>query len=149
MRRPNLTVSVVVLVAVLAAGGCAKRGSADEGAGRAGPASLAAVAGQPGVHRIHLTADAAHRIGLATAVISSAADGQLTVPTTAVLYDEHGRTWVWMQAGPLSYQRAPVGVLRIQGATAVLISGPSAGTRVVTVGVAELRGVEEGVPGEQ
>jgi hypothetical protein len=148
MRRPQATVSAIVLTCALTVVGCARHDAAEEG-GAGGAAKVEKVAGQPGIHRVRLTADAAKRVGLQTVSVRPDASGRLTVAAAAVLYDERGRTWVWTQVAPLTYQRAPVTVARVVGSTAVLTAGPAAGTRVVTLGAAELRGSEEGVPGEQ
>lgn len=68
----------------------------------------------------------------------------LTVPWSAVVYDVHGGTWVYVQTAPRTYARRRVVVLSTAGADAVLASGPAAGTKVVTHGVQELFGAETG-----
>ena len=69
----------------------------------------------------------------------------LSVPYQAVLYDDHGDTWVFTNPEALVFVRAPVRVAYVIGDVAVLASGPPAGTRVVTAGVTELYGAEFGV----
>jgi hypothetical protein len=59
-----------------------------------------------------------------------------------VLYDADGRTYTYTSPKPLVFVRHPIRVIRIQGARALLSSGPPAGTRVVTVGSQELYGSE-------
>ncbi len=149
MRRPQVTVSAIVLIGAVTIAGCARHDAAEESGAAKGPATITEVTGQPGIHRVRLTADAAKRVGLQTATMRPDASGRLTVAAAAVLYDERGRTWVWTEIAPLTYQRAPVTVVRVAGSTAVLTAGPAAGTRVVTLGAVELRGSEEGVPGEE
>jgi membrane fusion protein, heavy metal efflux system len=68
----------------------------------------------------------------------------LTVPWSAVVLDIYGGTWVYEQTGERSYVRRPVAVRYVAGDTAVLASGPRAGTKVVTAGAAELFGAETG-----
>ena len=68
----------------------------------------------------------------------------LTVPWSAVVFDIHGGTWVYEQAGPRRYARRRVVVGYTVGADAVLASGPPAGAKVVTAGVQELFGAETG-----
>ncbi len=46
---------------------------------------------------------------------------------------------------PLQFVREKIGIESVEGARAFLTSGPKAGTDVVTVGVAELYGIEEEV----
>ena len=146
--------AVALLLAGTAVTGCA-RSSADEVATADEPAVVTPVEGSDDLHRIQLTADAAERIGLTLATVSvaarqSAADGVRpeAVAAGAVVYDSKGVTWVLVQQQHLTFQRARVVVSRVVGDTAVLRSGPPVGSQVALVGVAELKGAEEGVPGE-
>lgn len=72
------------------------------------------------------------------------AERALVVPASAVLYDIHGGTWVYEALGNQSYVRRRVEVLRVERERAVLARGPAEGTRIVTVGAAELFGTEFG-----
>ena len=67
------------------------------------------------------------------------------VPYASVMYDLQGNTWTYTNPEPLVYVRHPITVEYIDGDLAVLLDGPPAGTAVVTVGAAELFGVESGV----
>ncbi len=67
------------------------------------------------------------------------------VPYSAVIYDLHGDTWTYTNPEPLVFVRHRITVDYIERDTAVLLDGPPAGTAVVTVGAAELFGVELGV----
>jgi hypothetical protein len=114
-------------------------------------ASVVAVEGPGHLHRIKLSSDAAQRIGLETAVVRllpPLGRPRMAVPMAAVLYDQNGATWVYAQVAPLTFQRARVVLTAVGGNFAILRSGPPAGTAVATVGAAELRGSEDGVPGE-
>ena len=73
---------------------------------------------------------------------------QLVVANAAVLYDQDGATWVYAETGPLTFRRVRVTISGTNGDLAILSSGPAVGTTVATVGAAELRGSEDGVPGE-
>jgi len=66
------------------------------------------------------------------------------VPTSAVLYDAKGKTWVYTNPEPLVFVRHAVNIDYIDGDRAVLLDGPASGTAVVTVGAAELLGTEYG-----
>lgn len=66
----------------------------------------------------------------------------LVVPFSAVLHDIHGGQWVYRQTSEHTYTRARIQVARIAGSDAVLASGLSAGTKIVTDGSAELFGTE-------
>lgn len=133
------------------------RGVATEVAIGGDPAVVTPIAGAGHLHRIKLDADSAARIGLATGTVGQlpatrpkkgAAQSLSVVPIGAVLYDKDGATWVYAETAPLTFQRKPVTVVSADGNRVVLSSGPAVGSRVATVGAAELRGSEEGVPGE-
>ena len=67
------------------------------------------------------------------------------IPHASVIYDLNGDTWTYTNPEPLVFVRRQVIVDYIDGDQAVLLDGPPAGTAVVTVGAAELFGVELGV----
>jgi hypothetical protein len=101
-----------------------------------------------GLNRVILTAEAAKRLGIETALVSNAQVGgtqREAVPYAAVYYDLNGATWVYTIPEPLTYVRASITVDSITGNVAVLSKGPPAGTAVVTVGATELYGTETGV----
>jgi hypothetical protein len=54
---------------------------------------------------------------------------------------------VYVETEPLVYVRHAITVDRVDGDVAVLHDGPPVGTPVVTVGSAELYGVESGIGG--
>jgi len=98
--------------------------------------------------QITLTADAASRLGVHTAVMAAAPAGsavKLTMPTAALFYDDAGDTWAFVMGQPNVYARQHVAVAMIEGDTVKLSEGPPAGTQVVTQGAAELYGTEVGV----
>lgn len=68
----------------------------------------------------------------------------LTVPWSAVLYDFHGGTWVYVKTADRTYSRERVVVRYVTGRTAVLDEGPAPGREVVAAGAAELFGAETG-----
>jgi hypothetical protein len=68
---------------------------------------------------------------------------QKVVPYSAVIYDFKGSAWTYTNPAPLTYVRHPIDIEYIQGDLAVLKDGPATGTSVVTVGAAELMGVEQ------
>lgn len=72
------------------------------------------------------------------------AEPALTAPSSAVIYDATGGAWVYTVKGPETFARSRVSVSRIAGETAILAAGPPAGTKIVSVGVAELFGAEFG-----
>jgi hypothetical protein len=101
-----------------------------------------------GLKTLSLSAKAAERLGIAMAAVTvSPSGGGLAVPYDAVLYDEHGDTWTYTSPGERLFVRASIAVDEIANGVAILSDGPPVGTAVVTVGTAELWGVESGVGG--
>jgi hypothetical protein len=98
------------------------------------------------VARVTLSADAARRLDIQTEPITelrgSGRHMRTAIPYAAVLYDPSGDTWAFTNPEALVFVRAPISVVTIEGNRAVLSAGPPAGTRVVTVGAAELLGTE-------
>jgi multidrug efflux pump subunit AcrA (membrane-fusion protein) len=66
------------------------------------------------------------------------------VPDSAMLYDLHGSTWVYVDQGNNTYVRRRVDVARHVAGKIVIARGLAQGTRVVTRGAAELFGTEFG-----
>jgi hypothetical protein len=117
-----------------------REASEDAAAGGVEPAAIEHIEGT-NLSRVTLSASAAERIGLETAEVRRR-NGGLVVPYSALLYDERGRTWVYMSPQRLTFVRAPVVVQRITGENALLSAGPRVGTTVAAVGAAELYGTE-------
>jgi hypothetical protein len=63
------------------------------------------------------------------------------------VYDKNGATWAYTNPESLVFVRAAITIDRITEDVAILSSGPPVGMAVVTVGTAELWGVETGVGG--
>jgi hypothetical protein len=153
----------LLLIGALALGvsACGRAPAAEDGEGASGEARVERVEGTE-QSRVILTQRAADRLGIQMAevrevrVAKPAAIGQRRagmtmakiIPYAAVLYDEHGDTWAYTSPAPLTFIRERIGVDYVSGDSAVLIKGPPAGTRVVTVGASELLGAELGVGGE-
>ena len=78
-------------------------------------------------------------------MIKSGQAEYLVIPASAVLYDIHGGTWVYIQASPHVFSRRRVEVSHMSGEMAVLARGLNQGDRVVTAGAAEIYGTEFGV----
>ena len=92
-------------------------------------------------------ADASLRPGQRVSVRVPLAAGaeHLVVPRGAVLFDALGGTWVYEARDAGVFVRQRITLIDTIGETAVLGQGPSPGTRVVTIGAAELFGTEFGV----
>jgi hypothetical protein len=149
-RNPSLAALLVAVA--LGTGACAAHG---ESLGEASSASFEVkpVAGTS-LHRVVLSPAGYRRAGIALMPVRAAAPagvrspGLTEVPASAVWYDAHGLTWVYVQVATRQFVRGRVDVLRYAGNQAVLSHGPAPGEQVVKVGAAELYGAEQGVPGE-
>jgi hypothetical protein len=109
--------------------------------------AMAEPIGNTGLTRVVLIPEAAKRLDLKTAEVSTVfEDGELrsAIPYAAVLYDSNGDTWTYTSPKPFVYIRHEISVDDIKGDLAVLSEGPRPGTAVVTVGSAELWGIEYG-----
>jgi hypothetical protein len=140
MKHKRFLAPLVIGLALVAAG-CGGSSSADEEEG--GPATIYEVEGSD-LSRVELTADAARRLDIQTAAVEQNGSGTV-VPYSAVFYTPEGDTWVYVSPKPLTFVRHEIVVDRIDGDKALLKEGPSAGTKVATVGVAELFGAESGL----
>lgn len=110
------------------------------------PASVSEVGAD--LWRVTLTPSAAERTGVeTTAVAAESVEGseRLVIPYSAVFYHYDGSTWTYTDEGDHSYVRAPIDIDHIDDDRAILSAGPPAGQQVVTVGAAELYGVEFGI----
>lgn len=104
------------------------------------PAHVEQIAGTDQVGVV-LTARAAERLGIRTVPVRQDGSG-LVVPSSAVFVDIDGGWWVYTSTDPQVFVKHEIAIEREDGGQAFLSSGPPVGTEVVTVGVAELSGVE-------
>lgn len=135
---------IALIVGAVAVSGCTSGSPAP--AAKAEAAKVEPVAGTT-MKRLTLTPRAVERLGIQTVEVRSFAGsgiggGRTTVPYGAVLYDAHGATWTYTSPEPQVFLRHEITIDYIGGDEAVLTKGPPAGTRVVTVGAAELFGTE-------
>ena len=99
--------------------------------------------------RLTLSEKAFARLGIATAPVGQDTGGasMTVIPYSAVIYAKDGTAWTYTNPAGRSFVRHELAVDRIAADQAFLTLGPPIGTMVVTVGVAELWGVETGVGG--
>jgi hypothetical protein len=95
--------------------------------------------------KITLTPKAAERLGIQIDEVREDPSGRRIVPYAAVFYDLTGKTWVYVNAEPLTFVRGEVQIDTIKGENVYLNDGPPSGTKVLAVGVAQVFGVEVGV----
>jgi len=119
------------------------------------PAVVKSVPGSA-VKQLQLTQQAIHRLGITTVAVRTGratVDGHRgsykLIPYSAVVYDNDGSTWTFVNTGPRTFIRQRITVGAIQGSTAVLTAGPAPGAAVVTVGAPELLGTEYNISGEE
>ena len=148
-RIPALAGGVILVLGGLLAASLALLGPADgeSDSGGAGeePARVEQIEGSD-VARVILSERAGQRLDIQTAATTRRGQGrQLVIPYASLLYDAEGGTWTYTSPEPLVFVRERVTVRRIRGDRVFLSEGPSAGTRVVVVGAAELWGTEFGV----
>lgn len=144
-RTTRWILAMVVLVTPLAACSPAPAGAGE----REAAVTVEKIEGSD-LSRLTLSERAAARLGVATAPVAEqqvGGQGRQVVPYSAVMYDKAGATWAYTNTEGRTFVRAPITVDRIQGDVAILSDGPAVGTLVVTVGAAELWGVETGVGG--
>ncbi len=139
MERKRLWLTGGLLVVALATTGCAKASGSSE-AGGDPAAKLVEVEGSD-LPQVVIDDRAESRIGLEMAPAGA------TIPYAALIYGADGTTYVYTQPKEHTYQRTAVQVADIAGDQVRLDSGPSAGEQVVTVGSAQLFGVEQGIGG--
>ncbi len=104
------------------------------------PAKLEPIKGTD-VQRVIFTAEGAKRTGLQTATIRQNGEEKI-MPYSAVIYDAEGNSYAYTAPEPLTYVRKEIEIDRVDGDSVVLSDGPPAGTKVVTVGAAEVYGTE-------
>ncbi|HSE10823.1 MAG TPA: hypothetical protein VLB29_19325 [Nocardioidaceae bacterium] len=133
MRRKHAALAGLPTAAVLLLTGCAAAVSDDY-----------VIENDPGHFEdgmVHLDDGAAERLGLETTTVVRNGKG-LEVPDTAVFVDPEGNWWVYTSPEPDVYVREQIDLEHQSDGRSLFSSGPEAGTEVVTVGVAELYGVE-------
>jgi hypothetical protein len=126
--------------ALSACGGEASSGYDYETASHHEPAKLEPIEGTD-VQRVIFDAEGAKRAGIQTAAVRQ--NGQETViPYSAVIYTPEGNTYAYTAPEPLTFVREEIKIDRIDGDSVMLSDGPSAGTKVVSVGTALVYGTE-------
>jgi hypothetical protein len=139
--RNRWGVAVLAVAGVLGLSACGGSNGDEEAA--SGPATVYEIAGTD-LSRVELTAQAAERLDIQTAAVEQNG-GSTVIPYSAVLYSPTGETWAYISPKALTFVRHRIVVERIDGDRAILSKGPTAGTKVATVGVAELFGAESGL----
>jgi hypothetical protein len=104
--------------------------------------------------QVQLTEKAMQRLGITTVPVRAATatqsgqGGRTVIPYSAVVYDNDGSTWTYVNTAARSFLRRGITIRIIDGTTAILARGPAVGTPVVTVGAPQLLGAEYDISGE-
>ena len=136
--------------ALLAVAGLGLSGCADVATATAKKEAPYKVDKAEGLTRVRIEQRVFDRIRIKTDTVSEVErfggdTARKIVDYSAIVYEPKGDTAVYTNPSPLLFVRQPVKVDYIEGDVAVLADGPPAGTAVVTVGTAELLGMEFGV----
>jgi hypothetical protein len=148
MQPLNRSIPALLLVGALAMSGCAAK-VATATATKKAPYKVEKPEGTS-LTRVRVEQRVFDRIGIKTSSVREVTrfggdTTRLVVDYAAVVYEPKGDTAVYTNPEPLVFVRKPVKVEYIEGDVAVLSDGPPVGTAVVTVGTAELLGMEFGV----
>lgn len=95
-----------------------------------------------GIAKLTLTQRGVDRLELKTGPVTAGPGKNVLLPYGALMYDANGKTWVYTNPEDRVYQRQAVTVAKVESGVVTATAGPPAGTRVVTVGAAELFGAE-------
>lgn len=138
MKNINRWIIVVVLtISGLQLSACQKQHEAHH---TEHPAEIVKTPGSD-LHHVVLSERAIERIDLKTDHVREQGKYKV-VPYSSLVYDPHGRTWIYTSPKPRTFVRYSVDVDYIEGDLVFLNDGPAAGTIVASVGVAELYGTE-------
>jgi Cu/Ag efflux pump CusA len=130
----------------LALTGCQTAASGSEAEDAINAAASVEEAPGGGPSRLTLAEASVERLGVVTGPVTGD-PGNLAIPYSAVVYDAEGGTWTFVEVDTRVYQRAEITISSIEGDQVRLSAGPEPGSAVVTVGAAELVGVEAGISG--
>ena len=143
MGRLNRWVVVGLITVVPQLAGCQRQTAHMESEP---PAAVDPIDGSE-ISRVTLTDHAMKRLDIRTALVTEeksprADETHRAVPYSSLIYDPQGSTWVYTSPKPRVFVREQVDGDFIQGDVAYLSQGPEVGTRIASLGVAELYGTE-------
>jgi hypothetical protein len=147
MKLRKLAIVGGLVVASLQLAACAQSPANAASDGISQPGYTEKIAGSE-FNRVVLSEKAAQRLDIQSAEVrEEQVNGtqHKIIPYAAVIYGNHGETWMYTSPEPLKFVRLAITIDHIDGDTAVLVDGPATGTKIITVGVAELYGIDTGV----
>jgi hypothetical protein len=111
------------------------------------PAKLEPIKGKgEEFQRVTFTEEGARRVDLQTDKVTRSGKHKV-IPYEALIYNDEAKTFVYTSPKPLSYERVPITVHRVEDDRVLLSKGPAPGTKVVTVGATEVYGTELDIAG--
>ncbi|MGQ0685509.1 hypothetical protein [Bradyrhizobium sp.] len=148
LKRENFLMARLSIFAVAISAACftmscvaALGGEAGSTTGKVTPARVEATLDGK-IKKITLTPKAAERLGILIDEVRVDPSGRRIIPYGSVLYDLAGKTWVYINAEPLTFVRGPVEIETIKGDNVYLSDGPPVGTKVLAAGVQQVFGTE-------
>jgi hypothetical protein len=143
-RLRALPVGLIVIAAMLLS---ACKEVEEESAAGYEPTKLEPIKGKSeDFQRVIFTKEGAARTDVQTGSVTRRG-GHKVIPYEALIYNDEAKTFVYTSIKPLSYERVPVTVDRIEGDRVLLSKGPALETKVVTVGASEVYGAELDIAG--
>jgi len=140
MKHTNNWLIAILVLAILQFWSCQKK---DDAHHFEHPSVVEDIEGSD-FSRVTFTERAMERIGVQTTAVIEVNNSppRKAVPYSALLYGPEGQTWVYISPQPRVFVRYVVDVDYIKGDKVFLNDGPSVGTLVATIGVAEIYGTE-------
>lgn len=130
----------LVVIAALSFSACKE--IEEESASGYEPSKLEPIKGKgDDFQRVTFTEEGAARTDLETARVRRSG-GHTAIPYAALIYNDEAKTFVYVNPKPLTFERVPITVDRVEGDRVLLSKGPEPGTKVVTVGATEVYGAE-------
>jgi len=145
MSSRHRWLAAALAVGALALAACSEGAASGDSSGDAA-ATLEPIGDSERV-RVRLHPGAEERLGIELAEVRVVPGRGKAVPYAAIVYDPSGGTFVYRHTRDRTYVRAPVTIATIEAEDAFLSKGPEVGPEVVTVGTAELYGVEQEIGG--
>lgn len=94
---------------------------------------------------VTLTVEAKARLGIEVVKYATAPGGNVTLPLSSLLYDNQGKTWVFIESKENEFQRHDVQVVETHKNQISIRPSFSNSALIVSHGAAELFGTESGV----
>jgi hypothetical protein len=95
--------------------------------------------------QITLTPEAEKRLGIEVTSPLKTSVGKAVIPTSSLIYDTSGKSWVFIRVDPHQYHREQIRIVRTQKNQIEIENKLPESTSIVTQGAAELYGTESGV----